>query len=504
MSDMLRFAIYTRISMEEQHELSLELQEQKCREAIADRDGVVIDVYSDTNKTGWSLARDGFRRMQQDASQGKFDAIMFWKFDRLARDHAHVTMIKLLLRNEYQLKLFCVEGFSQDEDNDPQHALMEQMLAVFYAFYSQNLSHDTKRGKRHRAMTGEFNGSIPPLGYILITQKEATADRPAGLYIDQPIADLVRLAFERYATGNYSDGEIANWLMSQSHIQQLRQNKRAIDKDFVREMLQNWHYTGRVSHSDTQYAGTLGERKKSSRGRREWFEGKHERIISDELMQQCLDIRQKFRQTRVNADTQYTYLIGDIIWCSRCRQNKPEQLDDKNYGKMGGTRIDAGVYYRCRCVERGYKKCGQTYIKADKLDQRVIGVLKNLSTYIAPEMRPIIENAIQNQLDEQVSFKRMQDIMQIIHQTNIQWEHGFINQEDYLKKRAILEQEYQKLPPIDKTSATNVIDNFQYFWDSCQNREQQKTLVSCMIKRILVYDDTVNCMILYGDYEIKP
>ena len=41
---------------------------------------------------------------------------------------------------------------------------MEQMLAVFSAFYSKNLSSETKRGKRQRVMNGEFNGSVPPLG----------------------------------------------------------------------------------------------------------------------------------------------------------------------------------------------------------------------------------------------------------------------------------------------------------------------------------------------------
>ena len=69
-------------------------------------------------------------------------------------------MIKMLLRHEYGLKLYCVEGFSEDEDDSPYTAMMEQMLAVFSAFYSKNLSNETKRGKQQRAMKGEFNGSV--------------------------------------------------------------------------------------------------------------------------------------------------------------------------------------------------------------------------------------------------------------------------------------------------------------------------------------------------------
>nr|MCU0482553.1 recombinase family protein [Anaerolineae bacterium] len=69
MNDVLRFAIYVRTSMDEQHELSLELQEKRCRETIADKNGVVIGVYADSGKTGWSLERAGFIQLQQDAAQ---------------------------------------------------------------------------------------------------------------------------------------------------------------------------------------------------------------------------------------------------------------------------------------------------------------------------------------------------------------------------------------------------------------------------------------------------
>ena len=83
----VRFAIYTRYSSEMQNDLSLEAQEERCRRAIAERNGVVVSVFSDGAKNGWSLERDGFMQLRQAAERGKFDAVMFWKFDRLARNH---------------------------------------------------------------------------------------------------------------------------------------------------------------------------------------------------------------------------------------------------------------------------------------------------------------------------------------------------------------------------------------------------------------------------------
>ncbi|MBK8025771.1 MAG: recombinase family protein [Chloroflexi bacterium] len=70
---------------------------------------------------------------------------------------------------------------SEDDDDSPYTAMMEQMLAVFAAFYSKNLSSETKRGKRQRAINGEFNGSSCP-ARIRSRQAaaKATPERPAG------------------------------------------------------------------------------------------------------------------------------------------------------------------------------------------------------------------------------------------------------------------------------------------------------------------------------------
>src|SRR5258708_31869184 len=179
----LRFVIYTRYSSDMQNELSLEDQEKCCRKAIAERGGSVVGVYTDAAKSGWSLDREGFNKLRIDAERGRFDAVMFWKFDRLARNHEQSVLIKILLRRDYGLKLFCVEGFSEDDDDSAYTALMEQLLAVFYAFYSKNLSSDTKRAKVGRVEEGKFNGSVAPLGYELVTKAIATDERPAGLYI---------------------------------------------------------------------------------------------------------------------------------------------------------------------------------------------------------------------------------------------------------------------------------------------------------------------------------
>jgi len=460
-----RYAIYTRYSSEMQNEISLEDQEAVCREMVAERGGVVVGVYKDGARNGWSLDREGFQQMRSAAEHGKFEAVVMWKFDRLARDHDHTVMIKMLLRREYGLKLYCVEGFSEDDDDGPYGAMMEQMLAVWSAFYSRNLSTETKRAKRQRALRGEFNGSNPPIGYDLVEVADATPERPAGLYINLRQAAIVRRAFRMYATTHYSDGEIADWMNKQRVIQKLRAGKQPMNKDTVRDMMQNRAYTGRVSYSETLYNGTLGEGKRSSRGRKEWFEGKHQGFISDELFEECLLVRAGMVTHRKPTNRRRTYILHDRVFCAECVAHKPQGLVDDLYGKMRPfwhNQNEKG-YYRCLARDRGYEACSQGYIGVEELDEQVVYVLSHLS--IPEDYRERVESAVRSRVENGAALQRMEEIQEIIHRIDFRWDHGFISPEEYVEKRAQLEREVESLRPIDYEElleAADLIQNFRH------------------------------------------
>lgn len=505
----IRFAIYTRYSSEMQNELSLEAQEQSCREAIAKRKGVVIDVYSDSAKSGWSLERNGFNELRRNAEKKKFDAIMFWKFDRLARNHDHAIMIKILLRSEYNLKLYCVEGFSEDENNSPQTAIMEQMLTVFSAFYSKNLSNETKRGKRQRAINGEYNGSKTPFGYDLVLKKHASEENPAGLYINPEQAEIVNQIFRMYQTGQHSDQTIAQWMNQQPLIQELRAGKKPFGKGTVRDILRNQLYTGRVSYAETLYKGSLGEHRKGSRHRRQWFEGKHEGIISDELYERCQEVRKSLTRVRRPPTTVRIYVLHDRVFCARCIVRKPIDLKDNNYGKMRpnwSSSRDMG-YYRCIAHNRGYHKCEQKATQIDFVDTQVV---RALSTLVIPlGFKERVENAVRNRVENAEALERMQKIKEAVERIDFSWEQGFFTPQQYVAKRRELEAEIASLRPVDYEDlmeAADLLENFRTYWDKCENvdtpDEARKQLLAKIVDKVFVYDKTVIGVALHGDFGV--
>jgi DNA invertase Pin-like site-specific DNA recombinase len=437
--------------------------------------------------------------------------VIFWKFDRLARDHEQSVMIKLLLRREYGLKLYCVEGFSEDDDNSPYSAMMEQLLAVFYAFYSKNLSSDTKRAKQSRVEDGKFNGSVAPLGYELVNVAQGTPEQPAGLYIVPRVAALVRRAFRMYTSGNFSDGEIAAWLNKQRIIKVLRAGKKPFDKEFVRDMLQNRTYTGRVSHSDTQYRGSLGDGKKSSRHRKTWYEGRHQGFISDELYDLCQEVRAAVGGRHASPSRLRTYLLSDRVYCVRCTINKPSGLVDERYGKMRPSADERYSTpkgrYRCMCVDRGYEACGQAQVQISVIDQQVV---EHLSTMTIPDgFRERVEEAVRNRVENAIALQRMQEIQAIIERVDLRWDEGFITKDDYLEKRRQLQAEYEALRPVDYdelNEAADLLEQFRTYWDGCAEQlnplEARKQLITKIVDRVLVYDQSVVAVVLHGQFAL--
>jgi site-specific DNA recombinase len=447
--------------------------------------------------------------MRKSAERGKFDAVIMWKFDRLARNHEHAVMIKMLLRHEYGLKLFCVEGFSEDDDDSPYSAMMEQLLAVISAFYSKNLSSETKRGKKHKAIKGEFNGSIPPLGYVLVTMTAATENRPVGLYVQPELAVIVRQAFEMYATGYYSDRDIAEWMNKQPAIEKERAGQKPVGKEMIRDLLQNRVYTGKVPYAEIFYNGSLGEGKRSGRNRKEWFEGKHEPILSEELFEFCQEVRKQITKHRRPYEQLRTYLLHDRVYCVRCVTKRPNNTTDAKYGKMRpkySTRDDK-TWYRCLCRDRGYGHCDQSYVSAEMIDEQVVAVLSNLA--IPDGFKERVEQAVQSRVEHEEALRRMEEIRQIVERIDFRWEKGFMTPQEYGEKRTQLQKELEALRPVaydDLMEAADLLENFTTYWEQCGQlenpQEARKQLLTKIIDRVFVYDNHVVAVALHGDFGV--
>ena len=119
-------------------------------------------------------------------------------------------------------------------------ALIEGIMESVADWYSQNLGTETAKGKKERGIQGLHNNSAP-FGTKKNDEKILVRD-------EKEYPGLL-LAFESYATDNYSDNDVGILLNEKGYK---TKTGRPFSKDTVRDMLQNQTYLGKVKYQKYQ------------------------------------------------------------------------------------------------------------------------------------------------------------------------------------------------------------------------------------------------------------
>lgn len=485
----LRYVAYIRTSSEDQvGNFSIDAQKHAIENWINSKDGKLVDFYIDEAQSGHTIDRPEFLRMRRDAKQGLFHAIVVHKFDRLARNHSDALAIKSLLRHQYGIKVFSVSEPSEDSDGS-MGLIIEGIMESVADWYSQNLAAETVKGKREKARQG-YHNNLAPFGM------DKTKD---GILIpnEEELKGL-RLAFDLYSTGGYSDNGIARELNTRGFRSK---TGRRFSTDTVRDILQNRTYLGFVKYQPYQ-RGENGKR--SYKGEIEWFVGKHDSVIPDDLFEQCQTVRKRRASKRQSLSTpqKRVYLLSDLIYCAECVENMPDNITDSSYGKMRAQSNNSYYYYRCRAHDFG-RQCSQLAVKALDVEEQVIHFLKNL--HLPDEKRQEMVKVMAEQLGDKNVQERVSEIKEIIKRMDFRWDSGFImDKDEYLEKREQLQQELEKLSPIPDDAlerAADLIENFTSRWKEIEDdRDAQKELIHLIVSKVWVRDDRVTIILVRPNF----
>lgn len=447
-------------------------------------------IYTDEGKSARTANRPAFKEMRKDARRKKFDAIIVHKFDRFARNRTESLAIKSLLRHDYGIKVFSVSEPSEDSDG-PMGALIEGIMESVADWYSQNLGAETAKGKKERVQQGRHNNRAP-FGYKKNKEKRLVPDK-------DELPGLI-LAFGQYATGDFSDTDIARLLNEAGYKSK---TGRRFSKETVRDILQNRTYLGKIKYQ---------KYKRRSDGSRsydapvEWFEGEHEAIIDEKLFEVCQQVRAK-RSSHHQATVKYNpYLLRNLVFCYRCCSNPPEGKTIRQYGKMRPQSRDRGKnrHYRCRARELGYE-CEQGGVNVEIIDDQIVQVLMNLKP--PEDWRKGITKAMGELLGEKNLDERIDEIKGVIERMDTRWDHGFFTtEEEYIQQRIKLQMELENLTPVaddELEQAADLLKNFRMHWERLEGDEEGRhELVKLIVERVYVRDKKVVAITLRSNYHL--
>ena len=489
----MRFAAYIRISSEDQvGNYSIDAQKRAIQAWVAARNDILIKTYTDEAYSGRSADRPAFKEMRRDAKRKIFDAIVVHKFDRFARNRTESLAIKSLLRHDYGIKIYSVSEPSEDA-NGAMGALIEGVMESIADWYSRNLSAETSKGKKERIQQGIHNNAAP-----FGMKKDASEI----LVPDPETVPGLILAFETYATGRFSFRETADILNEAGY---LTTKGRPFSADTVRSMIANRTYLGQVKYR--KYVRKAGGGR-SYKEPAQWFEGKHDAVISEELFNQCREAANRRRIHRQAAAKYRPYLLRGLIYCHECCTRDLGDIPAyHSYGKMRSNSYGKykHSYYRCMARNHGIK-CTQKTVRVEKIDAQVVHIIKQL--HVKTNWREKVAQTIRDLLGEKQVDQRLAEISKIIERMDTRWDHGFItDQQDYMMRRLELQQEMERLKPIPETEleqALHLLTHFSQHWNKLEDQlEEQHELLKLIIKRVYVVEDSVVAITLRSNLHLE-
>ncbi len=483
---------YTRVSLFDQavEGFSLDSQADAIRAYVQAKSWTLLRIYTDAGLSGTRSDRPALESLLDDARQGRVDVVVVYAVDRFFRN------LQELLKTLNELQQLNVAFISISENIDftsPWGKLALAVLGTLAEIYIDKLSDDTRRGKRQRARDGYWNGS-PPFGYC--RGRCATCDSPngpgycsfagqpdrasgKGLVVHPIESEAVKLAFEWYATGQYSDGQVAEMLNEHPHtlpdgaVVHFRSKGRpghsepvSLAKDSLREVLQNPFYTGVVP-----YYGKQGPRRKAPVS---LSPGKHQALVAQEVFDRCQEVRAlNYRRPRQRGDTpSRIYPLSGVLHCGGC-----------------GSRMRAqrgGSGNQCRYVCSGRLQhttgCDEPAVLAVEAEEQIVDYLDGLP--FPDEWEAWVYQQIDPEWDEQAIQCKERELQERLARAVELYLAGDIGKTRYEAEKRACEDQIADLRPGEiRDILPRVVDliGFRSHWAEASPLNKKRLIRSVLV-----------------------
>lgn len=326
-SQDLRYVLYARKSTEsaERQIRSLDDQIKECRE-FADRMGFKIyKIIKESESAKEPGIRPQFKMMLEDINKGKYDAILAWHPDRLARNMKEAGEIIDLLDQEI---IKALKFVSFTFDNSASGKMLLGIAFVLSKEYSDKLSDDVKRGIKRSLEEGK---------YIHHPKKGYYKDRNQYLRPDGENFTILKEAFQM-RLGKKPLWEIASFINGQNFTYQRKiggeHRLYKMTEKRISEILRDPFYAGVLIYGDSQT--DLAE----------LYDFVSMVSVDDFLLiNKISDIGKAFKSTAKykKPGAVHAALMGEMIICAECGESMtagitPKKLKDK---------VIRYYYFRC-------------------------------------------------------------------------------------------------------------------------------------------------------------
>lgn len=431
-------ADYSRVSTDEQAKegFSLEAQQEFTKKYIRDEGWDYYGSFTDPGVSGKDLKRPGVQDMLRAVREGRIQAVVVHKLDRLTRNIGDLHDLMMLFEKQ-NVKLVSVT--EKIDTSTAMGRMFVYMLGLFAQWFRENLSEEVMKGMKKRAEKGFRNGSVAPFGYDL---------EDGRLVIDPEQAEWVKRIFDLYTRDKLGFEKIAQHMNREGIL--TNRGSRDWSKNFIQYMLMNPVYIGKL-------------RWRPKEGQEILRDSDHPPIIDEVTFKKAQSMMQRRSNGEVPATSRRHYPFSGLIHCGECGK--------QYFGRLGSSKAGPTFHYRCYGKRLGH--CNARDISEVKFEQL-------LFEYMNFQMEEVDEPVVQDKSHEK-ERKRIERELAKSETRRKNWQYAFgdgkLPYQDYVQlideeaeRVRQLETELAQLPEdqslskeVINNTARFIMDNWNYF-----------------------------------------
>lgn len=312
---------------------------------LAEREELeVVAMKRESHSAKETGQRPIFNEIVEEIKSGKYNGILTWAPDRISRNAGDLGKIVDLMDAGILQE---IRTYGQKFSNSPNEKFLLMILGSQAKLENDNRGVNVRRGLRTRVEMGLWP-TTPPTGYL--TQKNM--EKKCQVVIDPERGPIVRKIFEKMAYEKWSGRKIHHWLKFELNFKTVGNKNLALSN--VYRTLQNHFYYGTF-----EYPRNSGN----------WYQGKHEPIVTKELFDQVQEQLKRDNIVRQSKEFAFTKLmICGLCGSGISAEEKYKQLKDGTVAKY--------IYYGCgRTKDR---QCKNLYLREEELTEQLVSLLDRI------------------------------------------------------------------------------------------------------------------------------
>jgi len=406
---------------------SLPAQQARLHAWAKEHGYVIVREYVDAGESARTADRPQFVRMLQDAKAQPrpFDSVLVWKWDRFARNMEDASMYKALFRRRLGVELVSI---TQPTPEGAVGQLLERMLDLIAEFQSALTAENVYSTMAYLAEQGRWLGKRP-FGYDL---------RDGRLVIKPDEAEAVAWAFRMVARRERSVYAIAEDFGTGNPFPATLARGYKWSPTAVRKMLQNEVYIGRATwnrrYTDIDHVDGKSTKIRGYRDPSDWItvENAHPAIVDEETFEAVQRVLEEY-SSRYPKSKRGEYLFWGMVRCARCGHHLTWHETRKSPARLVCSQYFRPRYMACRPM---------VYIRPKDLEEAVLGAIR--AVIAGTEQTPLtfaIPKQARTASPEALLAANAAKVQRLLEA----YEAGAITLEDLRARRAILEQEVERL-----------------------------------------------------------